>query len=151
MTSPRWIPILIRIRSPWARFSVEFFQRCLNLNRALDRSQRAAELDQEGVANGVDFPASIFRQKGPDKFPLLIEKPHGKRFISLSKRGETNHVREHKRGESCLIHTLLFEDLLQINHLASPIAVDRTMRVLLTFEQTFVVLTILSLYTTKET
>ena len=62
----------------------------------------ALELYQEGVAYGLDLPASVPGKKGPDKRSLFLQELHCEGLVSLSQGCVTDGVGEHDCGESAL-------------------------------------------------
>jgi hypothetical protein len=86
---------------------VPFLQRGLDGSSTSDRIQRAGKLDKKSIANGFNFSALVLSQQSPNQFPLFIEELHRQGFISLGKRGKTDHIGKHNGGKPSLTIRLL--------------------------------------------
>jgi hypothetical protein len=94
----------------------------LNCHRAIDSLQGAGKLDQKGVPDRPDLPASELFQQRPDQTPVFIEKPYGQGLIPLGEAGETDHVGEHDRGKSSLVfeHPGILHFVFDSNQMSEP-------------------------------
>jgi len=79
---------------------VTVVEAALDVDRALERPQRAVELHQEAVAGGLDLPAPVGGQEGPDHVRLVAEQVEGAGLIGLGRCGVPDRVGEHDRGET---------------------------------------------------
>ena len=74
--------------------------RTLDLDRALHRVLGVGKLNQEAVAHGLDFPATVRREQGIDQSLLLLEEVQRPGFVRVRKRGVSVEVGKHDGGKS---------------------------------------------------
>src|SRR5690349_1162597 len=74
-------------------------QRTLDFDGALGGLQSAAELNQEGVADGLDLSAVEAGKKRTQQLSVFFEQLQRQRLVALGQRAVADHIREHDRGQ----------------------------------------------------
>ena len=77
-------------------------QGALDFDGTLRRFQRAAELDEERVTDGLDLGAVKAWKNFPQQLAMFFEQREGKLIVALGHRAVAHHVGEHNRGQPSL-------------------------------------------------
>jgi hypothetical protein len=81
---------------------VAFRKRPLDFERALHCFKRAAELEQESVADGFNLGAVEARQNLAHDAAMFLKQLEGEGFVPLRHRAVTDHVGKHNGCELAL-------------------------------------------------
>jgi hypothetical protein len=71
----------------------------LNLLRTLHGMNHGRKIDQEGIPDSFDDPAVVFRDQLLDEGIVDFEQSQHPGFVCAHLTAESDHVREHDRGE----------------------------------------------------
>ena len=72
----------------------------LDFHDGLHGVQRAAELEQEAVAGGLDFAAAMLRHDLADDGALTVEQPGTQRLVAMDQLAVTDDVGEDDRRKA---------------------------------------------------